>query len=145
METLKLQQEVNPGMDIIPDLDLREDEQMQSQSLGDTKILKEHIHIEKDMKETLHSQQHEQREGQGFVTQELVALHPTVKAAADNQVDKEIKIQEEVALQEPTSSQSAAKISMREPQKEDTITQELASPRVVDVVAKESPEKVAVT
>ena len=34
---------------------------------------------------------------------------------------------------------------MREPQKEDVVTQELASPRVVDVVAEESPEKVAVT
>ena len=34
---------------------------------------------------------------------------------------------------------------MREPQKEDAVTQEPASPRVVDVVAEESPEKVAVT
>ena len=34
-----MQQEINPEMDIIPDLDLGEDEQMQSQSLGDTEIL----------------------------------------------------------------------------------------------------------
>ena len=32
METLNMQQEVNPGMDIIPDMDLGEDEQLQSQS-----------------------------------------------------------------------------------------------------------------
>ena len=63
VETLRLQQEVNPGMDIIPDLDLGEDEQMQSQSSGDTEILEEQLHIEKDMKATLQSQQHEEREG----------------------------------------------------------------------------------
>ena len=39
VETLRMQQEANHGMDIIPDLDLGEDEQMQSQSLGGTKIL----------------------------------------------------------------------------------------------------------
>ena len=39
VETLRLQQEFNPVMDIIPDLDLGEDEQMQSQSSRDTKIL----------------------------------------------------------------------------------------------------------
>ena len=92
METLRLQQEVNPGIDIIPDLDLGEDEQMQSQSLGDNEILKEQLHIAKDMKETLQSQQHEEREGQGSITQEPVALHPPVEVATDNQVDKEIKI-----------------------------------------------------
>ena len=54
-----MQQEVNPGMDVIPNLDLGEDEQMKSQSSGDTEILKEHIHIAKDMKETLQSHQHE--------------------------------------------------------------------------------------
>ena len=42
-------------MDIIPDLDLGEDEQMQSQSLGDTEILEEQLHIEKDMKATIQS------------------------------------------------------------------------------------------
>ena len=51
-----MQQEFNIGMDTIPDLDLGEDEQMQSQSLGDTKILMEQLHIVKDMKETLQSQ-----------------------------------------------------------------------------------------
>ena len=39
VETLMLQQEFNPEMDIIPDLGLGEDEQMQSQSSGDTEIL----------------------------------------------------------------------------------------------------------
>ena len=56
VETLRLQQEVNPGMDIIPDLDLGEDEQMQSLSSGDTEILEEQLHIAKDMKATLQSQ-----------------------------------------------------------------------------------------
>ena len=53
--------------------------------------------MEKDMKATLQSQQHEEREGQGSVTQEPTALHPPVEDAADNWVDKEIKIQEDVA------------------------------------------------
>ena len=42
-------------MVIIPILDLGEDEQMQSQSSGDIEILKEQLHISKDMKETLQS------------------------------------------------------------------------------------------
>ena len=41
VETLGMQQEANPIMDIIPDLDLGEDEKMQSQSSGDTKIHEE--------------------------------------------------------------------------------------------------------
>ena len=79
-------------MDIIPDLDLGEDEQMQSQSSGDTEILEEHLHVAEDMEATIQPQQHEEIEGQGSITQELVALHPPVKAAADNQEDGEIKI-----------------------------------------------------
>ena len=39
MEILRQQEEINPEMDIIPDLDLGEDEQMQSQSSRDTGIL----------------------------------------------------------------------------------------------------------
>ena len=56
------------------------------------------------MEATLQPQQHEEIEGQGSVTQEPAALHPPVEITADNQVDKEIKIQEEVVPQEPTSS-----------------------------------------
>ena len=41
MEILKRQEEINPEIDIIFDLDLGEDEKMQSQSSGDTEILKE--------------------------------------------------------------------------------------------------------
>ena len=41
VEILRQQEEINPEMDIIPDLDLGEDEEMQSQSLGDNKILVE--------------------------------------------------------------------------------------------------------
>ena len=63
METFRLQQEINHKIDIILHLDLGEDEQMQSQSSGDIEMLEEQLHIEKDMKETLQSQQHEEREG----------------------------------------------------------------------------------
>ena len=55
-------------MDVIPNLDLGEDEQMKSQSSGDTEILEEQLHIEKDMTTILQSQQHEKGEGQGSVT-----------------------------------------------------------------------------
>ena len=53
METLRLQQEINPKIDIIPNLYLGEDEQMQSQSSRDTEILEEWLHIVKYMKATL--------------------------------------------------------------------------------------------
>ena len=117
-----MQQESNLRMDIVSDLDLGVDEQMQSQSSRDIEILEEQLHIEKYMKATLQSQQHEEREGQGSVTQEPTALHPPVEIAADNQVDKEIKIQEEVVPQEPTSSQSATEVAIGEPQKEEAVT-----------------------
>ena len=45
--TLEMQQENNPEVDVIPDMDLGEDEQLQSQSLGDTEILEEQLHTEK--------------------------------------------------------------------------------------------------
>ena len=95
-----MQQETNPELDVIPDLDLGEDEQAQSQSSGDTEILEYQLHIEEDIQ----SQQHEEKEEQGSVTQEPTALHSLVEIAADNQVNKKIKIQEEFAPQEPTSS-----------------------------------------
>ena len=79
-------------MDIIPDLDLGEDEQMQSQSSKETEILEEWLDIEKYITTTLQSQQHEEGEGKGSVTQEPAALHTCVEVVADNQVDKEIKI-----------------------------------------------------
>ena len=50
-----MQQEANPDLNIIPNVDLGEYEQAQSQSLGDTKILEEQLHIVKDMKVTLQS------------------------------------------------------------------------------------------
>ena len=56
MDTLRLQQEINHKIDVILDLDLGEDEQMQSKSSRDTKMLEEQVHIEKDMKGTLQSQ-----------------------------------------------------------------------------------------
>ena len=47
--TLEMQQEINPKVDVIPDMDWGEDEQVQSQPSGDTKILEEQLHIEKDI------------------------------------------------------------------------------------------------
>ena len=97
------QEESNPEVDIIPDLDLGEDEQMKSQSLGDTEILEEQIHIDEDMEVTQEQpQQHEEIEGKGSDTQELVTLHLPIKVAANRQADVEIEIQKEVATQEPT-------------------------------------------
>ena len=46
------QEEINPEVDIIPDLDLVEDEQVQSQPSRDTKILEEQFHIAEDMEVT---------------------------------------------------------------------------------------------
>ena len=56
-KTLEMQQESNLDLDIIPNVDLGEDEQAQSQSLGDTEILEEQLHIEEDIQ----SQQHEEK------------------------------------------------------------------------------------
>ena len=58
-------------------------------------------------------------------------MHPTIKVAADNQADKEINIRDEVVTQEPTSSQSAIEVAIGELQREDAVTQEPASPKVV--------------
>ena len=80
-------------MDIIPNMDLGEDEKLQLQSLGDTKILEEQLHIVEDMEANLQPQQHEEIEGKGSITQEPVALHPSLKVAVDNQAEGEIKIQ----------------------------------------------------
>ena len=47
--TPELQLEYNPGMDIMPDIHWSEDEQVQTQSSGDTEILEEELHIEEDI------------------------------------------------------------------------------------------------
>ena len=105
---------------------------MQSQSSRDTEILEERIHIAEDMEVTQEQpQQHEEIEGQGSDTQELVALHLPIKATTDNQEDGEIEIQEEVATQEPTPSQSDAEVSIGELQGEYVVTHEPKSPKVV--------------
>ena len=130
-----MQQENNAEVDVIPDMDLGEDEQVQSQPSGYTEILEEQLHT----KEDIQFQQYEEKEEQGSVTQEPTASHSLAKIAADDQIKNKIKIQEEVGPQEPTSSQSAAKVAKGEPQKEDVVTQEPASPEVVEVVAKEIP------
>ena len=51
--TLEIQQENNPEVDVIPDMHWSEDEQVQTQSLGDTEILEERKHTE----EVIQSQQ----------------------------------------------------------------------------------------
>ena len=52
-----------------------------------------------------------------------MVLHPLVKVVADNQADGEIKIQEEVATQEPTPSESIVEVAIGELQSEDAVTQ----------------------
>ena len=85
---------------------------MQSQSLGDTEILEEQIHIVEDMEVTQEQpQQHEEIEGQGSDTQEPIDLHLPVKTATEDQADVEIEIQEEVVTQEPTPSQLDAEVA----------------------------------
>ena len=75
-------------MDFIPDMDLGEHEQVQSQPSGDTEILEEQLHTEEDIQ----SHEYEEKEEQGSVTQEPVAWHPMAEIAADDQVENEIKI-----------------------------------------------------
>ena len=88
-----MQQENNPEVDVIPDMHWSEDEQVQTQSSGDTEILEEQLHTEEDIQ----SQQQEEKEERGSVTQEPVASQPLAEIAAYDQVENEIKIQEEVA------------------------------------------------
>ena len=83
------------------------------------------------MEATLQTHKHEEIEGQVSVTQEPAALHPPDEAAANNQTDGELKIQEEVVTQEPTPSQSAVEVAIGELQGEDFVTQEPTSPQVV--------------
>ena len=47
--TLEMQQENNPEVDVILDMDWSEDEQVQTKSLGDTEILEEQLHTEEDI------------------------------------------------------------------------------------------------
>ena len=47
--TPEMQLEDNPEMDIIPDIHWSEDEQVYTQSSGDTEILEEQLHIEEDI------------------------------------------------------------------------------------------------
>ena len=49
VETPGMQQEANPEVDVIPDMDLGEDEQVQSQPSGDTEILEEQLHNKEDI------------------------------------------------------------------------------------------------
>ena len=55
-------------MDIIPDIHWREDEQVQTQSSGDTEILEEQLHTKEDI------QSQQQKDKEDTVTQEPVSL-----------------------------------------------------------------------
>ena len=77
---------------------------MQSQSLRDTGILEEHLHITEDMEVTQERPHHpEKLEGREAATQELSPLQLPVEAIFENQEDVETKTQEDVVTQEPTS------------------------------------------
>ena len=94
----------DPEVDIIPYVELGEDEQMQLQSSGDTKVFGEQSYISGDMEVTQEKfQQHEEIRGQDVDTQEPVVLHLSVKAmdeiqkyVAGTHEDVEIETQEEV-------------------------------------------------
>ena len=100
-------------MELIPDVELGEDEQMQSQSSGDIEVFGEYSYLSGDMEVTQEQfQQNEEMGGQDVDTQEPVVMHPPVKATteiqvvvAETQAYVEIEVQEEVVTQEPTSSQ----------------------------------------
>ena len=78
--TLEMQLEDNLEVDIIPDMHWSEDEQVQTQSLGDTEILEEWLHTEEDIQ----SQQQKDKEEQGSTPLEPVASQPLAETAADN-------------------------------------------------------------
>ena len=72
-------------MDIILDLDLGEDEQMQSHSLGDIENHEEQLHSAENMEVTqAQPKQHEEIKEQGSDRQEPVAFHLPVKVAANS-------------------------------------------------------------
>ena len=76
--TPEMQLEDNPGMDTILDIHWSEDEQVQTQSSGDTKILEEQLHIEEDI------QSQQQKDKEDTVTQEPVSLEVTDVAVEGN-------------------------------------------------------------
>ena len=92
VETPAIQQEANPEVDFIPDMDWGEDEQVQSQPSGDTEILKEQLQTEEDIQ----SQQCEEKEEQGVVTRE-----PTSSQSAPKIAKEELQ-KEDAVTQEPT-------------------------------------------
>ena len=91
--TLEMQQENNPEMDFIPDMDWSENEQVQSQPSRDTEILEEQLQTEEDIQ----YQQGEEKEEQGVVTRE-----PTSSQSA-SKIAKEELHKVHAVTQEPTS------------------------------------------
>ena len=105
-------------MELILDVELGEDEQMQSQSSRGIEIFGEQSYLSGYMEANQEQfQQHEEMGGQDADTQQPVVLQPPVKSMAEIQVvvagtqaDVEIEIHEEFVTQEPMSSQLNAKV-----------------------------------
>ena len=71
--------ENEPELDIILDLELGEDEKMKSQPVGDTEVLLDHSHFSRDIEVTQEKpQQSKEIEKQEAVTQELASLEMLV-------------------------------------------------------------------
>ena len=87
-----MHQENNLEVNIIPDMHWSEDEQVQTQSLGNTKILEEQLHTEEDIQ----YQQQKDKEEQGSTPQEPVASQPLAETAVNNQIEHGTKIRVEV-------------------------------------------------
>ena len=128
--TPKLQLEDNPGMDIMPDIHWSEDEQIQTQSSGDTEILEEELHTEEDI------QSQRQKDKEDTVTQEPVSLEAMNEAAKES-------LRDVAVTQEPTTLES--NLEMQVTQEKDTVTQEPVSLGMVDVVVEENPREVVAT
>ena len=117
--------ENEPEFDIIPDLELGEYEQMQSQPLGDTKVFLDQSHFSGDI-EVTQDQSHQSRDIE--VISGGTAMHIN---------DAEIEIEEKyVVIQEPTflkmfvEVSTKTEVAMGELQKEEDVTQEPISPKL---------------
>ena len=121
-------------VEIIPNVEVGEDEQMQSQQSrdteafgdqshlsGDTEILRDQPHISWDMEVTQEKPKFlEDLEEREVVTQEPTSLQLPVEATTKNQEvlaksqeDTETRTQEDLATQEPTTSPLAAEVGKK--------------------------------
>ena len=123
---------VDPQVDIILDVELGEDEQMQSQLLGDTELFGDQSHLSWNVEVTHERPQHpEKMEGMEGATQEPAPMELPIEAIVETQEDVEIETQEDVFTQETTSSQMAAEVDRNGFQEQDDVTQEPTSPELI--------------